>query len=183
MNRPLRLAINGYGRIGRCVLRALHEAPDRSGLVVVAINEPAADIDTMSYLTQFDSTHGVFPGVVEKGQGTLIVNGASIQVSHGATPQEVNWRGLDIDLLLECSGRFSSRAQLETFLEAGCERVLVSQPGNSARDVDYTVVHGINDSGLTGRERIVSNASCTTNAIVPVLHELQQAFGVDHAFL
>ncbi len=183
MNRPLRLAINGYGRIGRCVLRALHEAPDKTGLQVVAINEPAADIEAMAYLTQFDSTHGVFPGTVEKGEHALIVNGAHIKVSHASAPQDVDWAGLEIDLLLECSGRFGTRAQLQAFLDAGCERILVSQPGNSAQDVDYTVVHGINDHGLSGGERIVSNASCTTNAIVPVLHELHQAFGVEHAFL
>lgn len=184
MNRPLRLAINGYGRIGRCVLRALHEKPEEwPGLHVVAINEPAADVQAMAYLSQFDSTHGVFPGIVQAVEGALMVNGGRIAVSQACDPKDVNWRALGIDILLECSGHFSSRASLEAFLQAGCDRVLVSQPGKSAQDVDYTVVHGINDSGLTGSERIVSNASCTTNAIVPVLQELDQAFSVEHAFL
>jgi len=183
MKRPIRLAINGYGRIGRCVLRALHEAPDKWDLQVVAINEPAADVATMAYLSQFDSTHGVFPGAVEAEEGELRVNGQRIQVFHASRPEEIDWASLGIDLLLECSGHFSSRQQLQRFLDAGCERVLVSNPGKSAQDVDCTVVFGINDEGLTGHERLVSNASCTTNAIVPVLAELDRAFGVDGAFL
>src|SRR3546814_774002 len=137
----------------------------------------------MAYLSQFDSTHGVFPGKVEQAQDSLVINGHSIQVSHARSPHEVDWKKLNIDILLECSGHYGSRAQLQQFLDAGCPRVLVSQPANSARDVDYTVVYGINQDGLTGRETLVSNASCTTNAIVPVLAELDKAFGIDHAFL
>ncbi|MGB6102230.1 MAG: glyceraldehyde 3-phosphate dehydrogenase NAD-binding domain-containing protein [Pusillimonas sp.] len=182
MSRPLRLAINGYGRIGRCVLRALYESPLKDVFQVVAINEPA-DLASMAYLSQFDSTHGVFPGKVEQGVASLVVNGDVISVSHATEPEAVDWRALDVDLLLECSGRYSSRQQLQRFVDAGCPRVLVSQPSNSAQDVDYTVVYGINHGGLTGRESIISNASCTTNAIVPVLAELDAAFGVDHAFL
>src|SRR5690606_3678083 len=109
--------------------------------------------------------------------------GQAIKVSHARKPEEVDWKSLGIDMLLECSGRYGSREQLQRFLDAGCPRVLVSQPANSAHDVDYTVVYGINHAGLTGREALVSNASCTTNAIVPVLAELDTAFGVDHAFL
>ncbi|NYT46053.1 erythrose-4-phosphate dehydrogenase [Alcaligenaceae bacterium] len=182
MSRPLRLAINGYGRIGRCVLRALYESPHNSGCQIVAINEPA-DLATMAYLSQFDSTHGVFPGTIEQAGDGLLVNGRLVQVSHEHEPDAVDWRTLDIDILLECSGRYGSREQLQPFLDAGCPRVLLSQPGNSAQDVDYTVVHGINQDGLTGHERLVSNASCTTNAIIPVLSELDAAFGVEHAFL
>ncbi|MDS1141582.1 glyceraldehyde 3-phosphate dehydrogenase NAD-binding domain-containing protein [Pusillimonas sp. SM2304] len=182
MSRPLRLAINGYGRIGRCVLRALYESPLKDVFQVVAINEPA-DLASMAYLSQFDSTHGVFPGTVQQGPGSLVVNGRSIHVSHATEPEAVDWRAAGVDLLLECSGHYSSRGQLQRFIDAGCPRVLVSQPSNSAQDVDYTVVYGINHTGLTGQETIVSNASCTTNAIVPVLSELDAAFGVGHAFL
>ncbi|AEC19706.1 glyceraldehyde-3-phosphate dehydrogenase [Pusillimonas sp. T7-7] len=182
MSRPLRLAINGYGRIGRCVLRALYESPLKEFYQVVAINEPA-DLASMVYLSQFDSTHGVFPGKVGQGPDSLVVNGHSIRVSHETEPEAVDWQALDVDLLLECSGRYSSRQQLQRFIDSGCPRVLVSQPSNSAQDVDYTVVYGINHKGLTGRETIVSNASCTTNAIVPILAELDTAFGIDHAFL
>ncbi|MFT0548230.1 type I glyceraldehyde-3-phosphate dehydrogenase [Allopusillimonas ginsengisoli] len=183
MTRPLRLAINGYGRIGRCVLRALHESPHRDAFEVVAINEPAADLPTMAYLTQFDSTHGAFRGKIEQAGKDLVVDGRHIAVIHASDPLTAGWEQVDADLLLECSGRFSSREQLQLFLEAGFKRVLVSQPGNSALDVDYTVVHGINDNGLTGKERIVSNASCTTNAVVPVLDALHKDFGIRHAFL
>src|SRR5690606_5018191 len=165
-----------------CVLRALYESPLKEFYQVVAINEPA-DLASMVYLSQFDSTHGVFPGKVEQGDNSLMVNGHSIRVSHETEPDAVDWHALDVDLLLECSGRYSSRQQLQRFIDSGCPRVLVSQPSNSAQDVDYTVVYGINHKGLTGRETIVSNASCTTNAIVPILAELDTAFGVDHAFL
>lgn len=183
MTRPLRLAINGYGRIGRCVLRALHESPHRDVFDVVAINEPAADLPTMAYLTHFDSTHGAFRGSVEHTDGHLVVNGRRIAIIHSHDPLQSGWDRFNADILLECSGRFGARGQLQHFLDAGLKRVLVSHPGNSAHDVDYTVVYGINDDGLTGRERLVSNASCTTNAIVPVLDALHQVFGIHHAFL
>ncbi|NYT61061.1 erythrose-4-phosphate dehydrogenase [Alcaligenaceae bacterium] len=182
MSRPLRLAINGYGRIGRCVLRALYESPLKDRFQIVAINEPA-DLATMAYLSQFDSTHGIFPGKVEQGVDCLIVNGKEVKVSHARTPEDVDWKSLNIDMLLECSGHYSTRNDIQRFIDAGCPRVLVSHPGNSAADVDYTVVFGINDTGLSGQESIVSNASCTTNAIVPVLSILNEAYGVDHTFL
>lgn len=182
MSRPIRLAINGYGRIGRCLLRALYESPLKDYFQVVAINEPA-DLASMVYLSQFDSTHGVFPGKVERGEHGLVINGHAIQVSHETEPEAVDWPALGIDLLLECSGHYSSREQLQRFVDAGCPRVLVSQPCNSAQDVDCTVVYGINHQDLTGSQTLVSSASCTTNAIVPILAELDAAFGVDHAFL
>lgn len=182
MSRPLRLAINGYGRIGRCVLRALYESPLKDRFQIVAINEPA-DLATMTYLSQFDSTHGIFPGKAEQGVDCLLVNGKEIKISHARTPEDVDWKSLDIDILLECSGQYSTREDIQRFIDAGCPRVLVSQPGKSAQDVDFTVVFGINDEGLSGQERIVSNASCTTNAIVPVLSVLHDAYGIDHAFL
>jgi D-erythrose 4-phosphate dehydrogenase len=182
MKQPFRLAINGYGRIGRCVLRALHESPLKDHFQVVAINEPA-DLATMAYLTQFDSTHGIFPGSVEQAGEYLLVNGRKIRVSHSRSPDGVDWAGLGIDMLLECSGQYGTRAEIQAFVDAGCPRVLVSHPGSSAADVDCTVVYGINEQDLSGSERIVSNASCTTNAIVPVLAELDAEFGVGHAFL
>ncbi len=182
MSAPLRLAINGYGRIGRCVLRALYESPLKDNLRVVAINEPA-DLATVTYLTRFDSTHGVFPGRVEAGRDGLVIDGDEIPVSHALTPEEVDWGGLGVDMLLECSGRYSRREDFERFLRAGCPRVLLSQPGHSAQDVDLTVVLGINQDELAPGQRVVSNASCTTNAVVPVLAQLHRAFGVGHVFL
>lgn len=182
MQRSVRIAINGYGRIGRCVLRALCEAGLDQQFQVVAINEPA-DLASMTYLTRYDSTHGVFPGKIEQGANSLIVNGHAIRVLHAHTPEEVDWAGLDIDMLVECSGRYSTRSDIQRFIDAGCPRVLLSHPGSSAADVERTIVYGINDKALKGDETIVSAASCTTNAVVPILHVLDQAFDIDHAFL
>jgi glyceraldehyde-3-phosphate dehydrogenase type I len=182
MSRPFRLAINGYGRIGRCFLRALHESPLRHKFQIVAINEPA-DLESMAHLTRFDSTHGVFPGKVEVRDDVLLVDDEPIAVSHASTPEGVDWGGLGIDMLVECSGHYGARADLERFLAAGCPRILVSHPAHSARDVDFTVVFGTNHEQLDPASRVVSNASCTTNAIVPVLDHLHRAFGIAQAFL
>jgi len=182
MTTPVRLAINGYGRIGRCFLRALYESPFKDKFRIVAINEPA-DLASMAYLTRFDSTHGVFHGSVEQGTDCLIVNGETLRVTHASEPEEVDWRGLGIDMLVECSGRYGSRGELTRFLKAGCPRVLLSHPGNSAADIDFTMVYGINHHGLSGGEQLVSNASCTTNAIVPVLKLLDESFGIEQASL
>lgn len=183
MSRPLRLVINGYGRIGRCVLRALVESPLRDSMQIVAINEPA-DLESMAYLTRFDSTHGVFPGVVETTASKgLRIDGQEIAVFHSTDPMRGPWSALSFDLLLDCSGAYSTRAQLRHFLAGGCPRVLLSNPGHSAADVDFTVVHGVNDEGLTREQRLVSAASCTTNASVPVLDLLDRALGVRSAFL
>ena len=182
MPQPLRLAINGYGRIGRCFLRALHESPCRDRLQVVAINEPAA-LDSIVYLTRFDSTHGRFPGAVEVQGQHLLIDGAAIAVSHETTPEAVDWRGHGIDLVVECSGHYSDRNGLARFIDAACPRLLLSHPANSAADVDATIVYGINHETLTGAERIVSNASCTTNAVVPVLDLLAREIGIEHVLL
>ncbi|MCE1238704.1 MAG: erythrose-4-phosphate dehydrogenase [Azonexaceae bacterium] len=179
---PLRLAINGYGRIGRCVLRALHTSPLAERLHVVAINEPA-DLASMAYLTEFDSTHGRFPGRVDAGADGLRIDGREIRVTHADTPQAVDWADLDIDLLVECSGVYGQRPALQDFLDSGCPRLLLSHPGASADDVDATIITGINEDRLTGEERLVSAGSCTTNAIVPVLDLLDAAFGIDQVLL
>lgn len=179
---PFRLAINGYGRIGRCFLRALHESGLDAQFRVTAINEPA-DLASIAYLTRFDSTHGRFPAKVAAGDDHLLIDGEAIPVSHATTPEAVDWASHEIDLLLECSGQYSERASLARFLYAGCPRLLLSHPGNSASDVDATIVFGINHGTLTGTERLVSNASCTTNAVVPVLALLHAELGVEHAML
>lgn len=180
--RPRRLAINGYGRIGRCFLRALHELGLSQCLQVCAINEPA-DLDSIAYLTRYDSTHGRFGGSVEVGEGCLVVDRRAIRVTHATEPEGVDWSALDIDLLVECSGRYGSRLELMRFIDAGCPRVLLSHPGNGAEDVDATIVYGINQQLLHGGERIVSNASCTTNAVVPVLDLLQRELGLQQVLL
>jgi len=180
--RPLRLAINGYGRIGRCFLRALHEAGLDSRFQVVAINEPA-DLASIAYLTRFDSTHGRFPGKVEAEDDHLLIAGQAVSVTHAREPEAVDWAALEIDLVVECSGQYSDRAGISRFLAVGVPRVLLSHPANSAADVDATVVYGINHQQLTGAERIVSNASCTTNAVVPLLDLLERELGLSQVLL
>jgi len=177
-----RLAINGYGRIGRCVLRALVES-GRDDLQIVAINEPAADLASLAYLTRFDSTHGRFPVGVTEFEHGLSIGGRPLRVSHGRAAAEVDWAGLELDLLLDCSGSYSTRAGADAYLAAGVPRVLVSHPLAAAAEADATIVYGINQQSLSGRERIVSNASCTTNCIVPVLSVLDAAFGIEAGFI
>lgn len=182
MRTPLRLAINGYGRIGRCFLRALRESGRLGDFRIVAINEPAP-LPALAHLTRFDSTHGAFPGTVTHDDTHLIIDGEAISVWHERTPEAVPWRELDIDLLVECSGQYTTRADLDRFVQAGCRRVLLSNPGSSAADVDGTLVYGINQDTLDSQARIVSAASCTTNAIVPVLDAMHRSFGIEHVFL
>ena len=177
-----RIGINGYGRIGRSFLRALHESGVNEKFEVVHINEPA-DLDSIAYLTRFDSTHGRFPGKVARHDDGLLIDNSYIGVSHATLPQNVDWRSLDIDLLIECSGQYGQRCELEAFLNAGVDRLLLSHPGQSASDVDATIVYGINHGVLTGTERLVSSASCTTNAVVPVLDLLDREYGIDQVFL
>lgn len=178
----LRLAINGYGRIGRCFMRALAERGLHRQLEICAINEPA-DLDSIVYLTRFDSTHGRFPLPVDASGGRLSIDGRDIVVTHETAPDAVDWAGLGIDLLVECSGRYGSRPELQRFISAGCPRLLLSQPGSSSEDVDATVVFGINHAVLRGDERIVSNASCTTNAVVPILDLLDREIGIERVLL
>lgn len=179
-NSPLRIALNGYGRIGRCVLRALAENP--RPVQIVAINEPA-DLQAMAYLTRFDSTHGPFRGVVETTAAGLRIDGQDIPVFHAPDAKDLPWDTLRPDLMLECSGRYTTRAQLQALLDAGCPRILLSNPARSAADVDATIVMGVNDAQLNAEQRIVSAASCTTGASVPILDALSHSFGVESAFL
>lgn len=149
-------------------------------LQVVAINEPA-NLDSMAYLTRYDSTHGRFPGLVEAVEGKLLIDNHAIRVSHARTPEEVDWR--DIDLVVECSGAYGRRNELTRFIDAGAPRLLLSHPGASADDVDATIIAGINQDSLTGDEKLVSAASCTTNAIVPLLDLLDREVGIEQALL
>lgn len=173
---PFRVAINGYGRIGQCVLRALYENGFRDHLQVVAINE-LSDIDTIAHLTRYDSTHGRFSGSIAVQGQDLIVNGDPIRVLRHSDPAELPWNELAIDLVLECSGAYSDRATAERHIQAGAKRLLFSQPAES--DVDRTVVFGINDTEITSVDQIVAAGSCTTNCLVPVITVLDKAFGVE----
>src|SRR5690606_34604021 len=132
------------------------------------------------YLTRFDSTHGRFPGEVRVDGDCLHLNGTCVQVLRQDTPEAIDWQGLGIDLVLECSGVYHTRADGQRFLDAGAPRVLFSQPMASEADVDATLVYGINHTRLTGQERLVSNASCTTNCGVPLLKVLHEAIGLEY---
>lgn len=177
---PLRIAINGYGRIGQCVLRALVErTAGHSGadLQVVAINE-LSNLDTIAYLTRYDTTHGRFPGRVETREGQLLVNGQAISVLNEPDPERLPWGELGVDLVVECSGSFRERATAQRHLDAGAGRLLFSQPAEA--DVDLTIVGGINEHALRREMRIVSAASCTTNCLIPILTVLDEALGIEH---
>lgn len=172
----LRMAINGYGRIGRTLLRALQESPHRHALEVVAINE-LADAATVAHLTRYDSTHGRFPGDVALQGDRLRVAGRDKALLREPDIAALDWRSVDAELILECSGAFSDRKTAEGHLRAGAAKVLFSQPAQA--DVDATVVYGINQQSLRAQHSVVSAASCTTNGIVPVIVALDEAFGID----
>ena len=177
--RPYKVALNGYGRIGRCVLRALFERGASPGFEIVALND-LADMASLEYLTRFDSTHGRFPGEIRIEGDCLHINGDCVKVFRSATPEGIDWAALGIDLVLECSGVYNTRADGQRFLDAGAPGVLFSQPMASDADVDATIVYGVNQHSLTGEERLVSNASCTTNCGVPLLRLLDQALGLEY---
>ncbi|WP_114416679.1 type I glyceraldehyde-3-phosphate dehydrogenase [Marinospirillum perlucidum] len=172
-----RLAINGYGRIGQCLLRALTEREDTRNLELVALNE-LSDPETVAYLTRYDTIHGRFPGRVSIDGDRLAINGRSLQILSHAQPEDLPWRDLDIDLLLECSGSFRDRETAERHLQAGTKRLLFSQPAEA--DVDATIIYGVNHSSLQPAHRIVSAGSCTTNCVVPLLQLLDSNLGIEH---
>ena len=176
-DRPYRIALNGYGRIGRCVLRALHERGD-GAMQIVALND-LVDQASVEYLTRFDSTHGRFPGEVRVDGDCLHINGHCVQVLCASQPEDIDWAALDIDLLLECSGQYTSRDDAERFIQAGAPRVLFSQPMANAEAVDATLVYGVNHQQLDPAAQLISNASCTTNASVPVLDLLNRELGLE----
>ena len=172
----IRVAINGYGRIGRSVLRAAYEYKLQDQVKIVAINEPA-DNKTIAHLTRYDSTHGRFLGEVNCDENTLTVCGDSIAIVHQDDLDQLPWAALKIDVVLECIGSFSDRNNAEKHLHSGAKRVLFSQPAES--DVDATIVYGYNHQQLTGSEKIISSASCSTNCVVPVIQALNDSFSVD----
>ncbi len=174
----VRVAINGFGRIGRLVLRAIYES-GRSDVEVVAIND-LADIKTNAHLLKYDSVHGRFSGTVEAGDGVMTVNGHAIKVVQERDPANLPWGDLDVDVAMECTGIFTKRDGAAKHLEAGAKKVLISAPGS---DEDITVVYGVNHDKLTGDHKIVSNASCTTNCLAPVAHVLNQTVGIQHGFM
>ncbi len=170
-----RLAINGYGRIGQSILRAWYSNPLYQDLDVVAIND-LADLETLTYLTQYDTTHGRFPAEISHDGKQLLIDGNRMRAFNERTVEELPWGELGVDLVLECSGGHADREAAKRHLYAGAEKVLYSQP--AAEDVDATIVYGFNHQRLRATDRIVSNASCTTNCIVPVLDLLDREFSI-----
>ncbi|WP_116473575.1 erythrose-4-phosphate dehydrogenase [Zobellella maritima] len=171
----IRVAINGYGRIGRSVLRALYERGLDKQMKIVAINE-LAEPDAIAHLTRYDSSHGRFRHEVNLKPGCLDIEGDSIRLCHEQNAANLPWSELEVDLVLDCTGVLSSRADAELHLQAGARKVLFSHPADA--DVDATIVYGVNHQQLTGNEVIVSNASCTTNCVVPVIETLHKVFNI-----
>lgn len=174
----IRVAINGFGRIGRLVLRALLES-GRTDIDVVAIND-LADTATNAHLLKYDSVHGRFGGEVGAGADHLLVNGKKIAAVQVADPAKLPWGDMKIDVAMECSGRFTKRDDAGKHLAAGAQKVLISAP---ATDEDLTVVFGVNHQSLKAEHKIVSNASCTTNCLAPVAYVLHEAVGIQHGFM
>ncbi|MDD9721437.1 type I glyceraldehyde-3-phosphate dehydrogenase [Sulfitobacter sp. PR48] len=172
----IRLGINGFGRIGRSVLRSLmRQAPGR--FEVVAIND-LAPLETAAHLFEFDSVHGIYPGTVTLGEGTMDLGRGPIRVTAEPRPERLNWQ--DVDIALECTGHMTDPVRAEAHLRNGAGRVLISGP---AKGEAKTVVYGINHDSLTAGDRVVSNGSCTTNCLVPMVHVLDQAFGIRHGMM
>jgi len=174
----VRVAINGFGRIGRNVLRAIAEAK-RNDIEVVALND-LAPVETNAYLLRFDSVHGRFPGEVTVKGDTISVGNGAIKVIAERDPSKLPWKDLGIDIALECTGIFTAKEKAKVHLDAGAKRVLVSAPSDGA---DLTVVYGVNHDKLTKEHKVVSNASCTTNCLAPVAKVLNDAVGIDKGFM
>ncbi len=174
----VRVAINGFGRIGRSVLRALVETK-RSDVHIVAIND-LGNPEYLAHLLRFDSVHGRFPGTVKVDGDSLVVNGTPIRVTAVRNPAELPHKELNVDVAFECTGIFSSKEKAEAHCQAGARRVLVSAPSDGA---DFTVVYGVNHKGLTAAHKVVSNASCTTNCLAPVAKVLHDHIGIEHGFM
>ncbi|EON92901.1 glyceraldehyde-3-phosphate dehydrogenase, type I [Marinobacter lipolyticus SM19] len=175
----IRIAINGFGRIGRNVLRALYENNYRNQLQVVAIND-LGDAETNAHLLKYDSVHGRFDGVVNHDAESLTVNGDRIAITAIRNPEELPWKDFHIDVVFECTGLFTKRTQAQAHLNAGARKVIISAP---SPDADATVVYGVNHESLTASDDIISNASCTTNCLAPVAEALHKAVGIESGLM
>ncbi|MFP4560107.1 MAG: type I glyceraldehyde-3-phosphate dehydrogenase, partial [Thiohalorhabdus sp.] len=176
----IRVAINGYGRIGRNVLRAIYEAGRNNEVQVVALND-LGDAETNAYLTRHDTVHGKFPGTVEVEGDSLVVNGDKISVLAERDPTKLPWGDMDVDVVMECTGLFTDRDKAAMHLEAGAKKVLVSAP---AKGEDLTVVYGVNQDMIDpDKHQVVSNASCTTNCLAPLVKPLHEKIGVKHGLM
>jgi glyceraldehyde 3-phosphate dehydrogenase len=172
---PIRVAINGYGRIGRNILRAHYEGGKKHDLQIVAVND-LGDAKTNAHLTKYDTAHGRFPGTVEVDGDHLVVNGDRIRVCAQKDPGALPWKDLGVDVVLECTGLFTSKAKCSAHLAAGAKKVIISAPGD--KDVDATVVYGVNHDVLSASHSVISNASCTTNCLAPLAKALHDRIGI-----
>jgi len=172
---PVKVAINGYGRIGRNVLRALYEAKRTVEIVIVAIND-LGDANTNAHLTRHDTAHGKFPGTVAVDGDYMVVNGDRIRVLAKRNPAELPWGELGVDVVLECTGLFTSKEKASAHLKAGAKKVIISAPGG--KDVDATIVYGVNHQSLKASHTVISNASCTTNCLAPLVKPLHEKLGL-----
>ena len=177
---PVKIAINGYGRIGRNVLRALYEGDKRDDLQIVAVND-LGDASTNAHLTRYDSAHGPFPYDVEVGDGELVVDGDSIRVCAERDPTKLPWKELGVDIVLESTGFFASKEKSSAHLKAGADKVVISAPAGT--EVDATIVYGVNHHILKASDQIISNASCTTNCLAPLAKVLHETVGIEHGLM
>ncbi len=171
----IKVGINGYGRIGRNILRALYEGKHGDALKIVAIND-LGDANTNAHLTRFDTAHGRFRGEVHVEGDSMVVNGDRIRVVAQRDPTKLPWSELGVDYVLECTGLFTSKAKASAHLTAGAKKVVISAPGGD--DVDATIVFGVNDGILKPSMSVISNASCTTNCLVPLVKVLHDKIGI-----
>lgn len=171
----IRLAINGYGRIGRNILRALYESSHHNNMKIVAIND-LGDVNTNVHLTRYDSVHGKFNGEIQIEDNYMVVNGDKIKVFAERDPSQLPWGELGVDVVLECTGFFDSREKASAHLKGGAKKVIISAP--AGKDVDATIVYGVNDKSLKSSFTVISNASCTTNCLAPLVKPLHEKIGI-----
>ena len=171
----IRVAINGYGRIGRNVLRAHYESGKKHDIEIVAINDLGKP-ETNAHLTQYDTAHGKFNGDVKVEGDYLVVNGDKIKVLAERDPSKLPWKDLNVDVVLECTGLFTSKEKASAHLAGGAKKVIISAPGG--KDVDATVVYGVNQGVLKASDTVISNASCTTNCLAPLVKPLHEKIGL-----
>lgn len=175
----IRIAINGYGRIGRCVLRAIYEYNRQNTFKIVVINDTAG-IQSTAHFTQFDSTHGRFNAKVAIENHQLVINDDIIDVISERQPENINWGKYDVDLVMECTGHFTSKDDAMRHIHAGARKILISAPG---QDPDATIVYGVNHHTLRANDIVVSNASCTTNCLAPLVKPLADKIGIEHGLV
>ena len=176
----IKIGINGFGRIGRNVLRALYESDKRSKMEIVAIND-LGDAKTNAHLTRRDTSHGQFPGQIEVEDDAMIVNGDRIKVLAERDPSNLPWGELGVEIVFESTGFFRSREAASKHLEGGAKKVIISAPGSG--DIDATIVYGVNHKVLKKEHTIISNASCTTNCLAPLVKPLHEQIGVKHGIM